>query len=200
MQDSSSDSSTPPSINREGFWTPGRILLSLIGVALISAFGLSSCNSAERNTNQPGVARSGSPANGSSPASTDRDFLCRLQNLALYYFLDNQVPSGLFLDRQRNHGPRLAHADWLDKHGRRPRARFIRLEVARARAPSAFPDREAEVEAAELQTTHRTSWLAGLPKEVLELMNLYPQPVRTQSAGGVEYLPVPRQKEVAKEA
>jgi hypothetical protein len=33
-----------------------------------------------------------------------------------------------------------------------------------------------------------------MPKEVLELMSLYPQPVRTQS-GGVEYLPVPRQRE-----
>src|SRR5256886_12106015 len=69
MRDSSNDSSTPPSINREGFWTPGRIVLTLIGVGLISAFGLSSCNSTERNTNQPGVARSGSPANPSSPAS-----------------------------------------------------------------------------------------------------------------------------------
>jgi len=69
MQDSSSDSSTPGSINVKGFWTPGRIVLTLIGVALISAFGLSSCNSTERNTNQPGVARSGSPANASSPAS-----------------------------------------------------------------------------------------------------------------------------------
>jgi ClpP class serine protease len=36
-----------------------------------------------------------------------------------------------------------------------------------------------------------------MPNEVLELMKLYPQPTRTQSAGGVEYLPVPRQKEVA---
>jgi ClpP class serine protease len=35
-----------------------------------------------------------------------------------------------------------------------------------------------------------------MPNEVLELMKLYPQPVRTQSGGGgVEYLPVPRQKE-----
>jgi ClpP class serine protease len=33
------------------------------------------------------------------------------------------------------------------------------------------------------------------PNEVLELMSLYPQPVRTQSGGGVEYLPTPRQKE-----
>ena len=39
-----------------------------------------------------------------------------------------------------------------------------------------------------------------MPNEVLELMKLYPQPTRTQSAGGVEYLPVPRQKEVAREA
>ncbi len=34
-----------------------------------------------------------------------------------------------------------------------------------------------------------------MPKEVMELMTLYPQPVRAQG-GGVEYLPVPRQKEV----
>ena len=33
-----------------------------------------------------------------------------------------------------------------------------------------------------------------MPKEVLELMTLYPQPVRSQT-GGVEYLPRPRQKD-----
>jgi ClpP class serine protease len=33
-----------------------------------------------------------------------------------------------------------------------------------------------------------------MPNEVIELMSLYPQPVR-HSGGGVEYLPVPRQKE-----
>jgi hypothetical protein len=33
-----------------------------------------------------------------------------------------------------------------------------------------------------------------MPNAVLELMTLYPQPVRAQG-GGVEYLPVPRQKE-----
>ena len=36
-----------------------------------------------------------------------------------------------------------------------------------------------------------------MPDDVLELMTLYPQPVRTQSGGGVEYLPVPRQKDGA---
>ena len=40
-----------------------------------------------------------------------------------------------------------------------------------------------------------------MPDDVLELMKLYPQPVRTQSGGGVEYLPSPRQKEpVSREA
>ena len=34
-----------------------------------------------------------------------------------------------------------------------------------------------------------------MPNEVLELMTLYPQPVRQQSGGGVEYLPTPRQNE-----
>ena len=34
-----------------------------------------------------------------------------------------------------------------------------------------------------------------MPNEVLELMSLYPQPVRTQSGGGVEYRPARRQKE-----
>jgi ClpP class serine protease len=41
-----------------------------------------------------------------------------------------------------------------------------------------------------------------MPNEVLELMQLYPQPTRAQSgSGGVEYLPIPRQKEaVSREA
>jgi ClpP class serine protease len=34
-----------------------------------------------------------------------------------------------------------------------------------------------------------------MPNDVLELMKLYPQPVRSQGGGGVEYLPIPRQKE-----
>jgi ClpP class serine protease len=41
-----------------------------------------------------------------------------------------------------------------------------------------------------------------IPNDVLDLMKLYPQPVRAQSGGGgVEYLPIPRQKEaLGKEA
>jgi ClpP class serine protease len=37
-----------------------------------------------------------------------------------------------------------------------------------------------------------------IPKDVLELMSLYPQPVRMQGGGGVEYLPVPRNREATK--
>lgn len=39
------------------------------------------------------------------PTATDRHFLLALERLALQYFLDNQTPSGLFLDRQSNRGP-----------------------------------------------------------------------------------------------
>jgi hypothetical protein len=48
------------------------------------------------------------PADGteSSPSSAELAFYLRLQTQALYYFLDNQTPSGLILDRQANHGPR----------------------------------------------------------------------------------------------
>jgi ClpP class serine protease len=38
-----------------------------------------------------------------------------------------------------------------------------------------------------------------MPDDVLRLMSLYPQPVRSQP-GGVEYLPVPRQKEIGPSA
>ncbi len=38
-----------------------------------------------------------------------RRALLRLQRQALRYFLDNQLPGGLVLDRQSNHGPRRAH-------------------------------------------------------------------------------------------
>ncbi len=36
--------------------------------------------------------------------ATERRLLLRLQCQALRYFLDNQTPAGLVLDRQRNRG------------------------------------------------------------------------------------------------
>jgi hypothetical protein len=41
--------------------------------------------------------------------ATDRHLLLDLQRRALEYFLDNQMPSGLILDRQSNRGPRSTH-------------------------------------------------------------------------------------------
>jgi hypothetical protein len=41
--------------------------------------------------------------------AADRVLLLRLQREALGYFIDNQLPSGLVLDRQSNHGPRRPH-------------------------------------------------------------------------------------------
>jgi hypothetical protein len=42
-------------------------------------------------------------------AAADRLFLLSLQRQALRFFLDNQQPCGLVLDRQSNHGPRRPH-------------------------------------------------------------------------------------------
>jgi hypothetical protein len=54
-----------------------------------------------------------SPGIQPNPAGTlpaeDRLFLLSLQFQALRYFLDNQQPCGLVLDRQSNHGPRRTH-------------------------------------------------------------------------------------------
>ena len=39
--------------DKKSFWTPGRVVLTLVGVGLISALGLSSCNSSEVTNNAP---------------------------------------------------------------------------------------------------------------------------------------------------
>jgi hypothetical protein len=44
-----------------------------------------------------------------APTPAERGLLVRLQCQALHYFLDNQRPSGLVLDRQSNHGPCRVH-------------------------------------------------------------------------------------------
>jgi hypothetical protein len=46
---------------------------------------------------------------GDSLPCEDRSLLLHCQRQALRYFLDNQMPSGLVLDRQSNHGPRRPH-------------------------------------------------------------------------------------------
>jgi hypothetical protein len=46
---------------------------------------------------------------GEPLAPADQSWLWQLQRQALEYFLDNQMPNGLVLDRQHNHGPRRSH-------------------------------------------------------------------------------------------
>jgi hypothetical protein len=46
------------------------------------------------------------PDAGADLPQADHALLLHLQRRALQYFLDNQTPGGLVLDRQRNHGPR----------------------------------------------------------------------------------------------
>lgn len=73
-----------------------------------------------------------------------------------------------------------------------------------------LPAEKAELLAAKLSTgnwTHDYPLFAAtakelglpvstdIPEDVLELMRLYPQPMRMQGGGGVEYLPIPRQKD-----
>ena len=59
-------SSPNDNATRKSFWTPGRIVITLVAVGLISAFGLSSCNSNETPvTNAPAnrVVITSAPAN-----------------------------------------------------------------------------------------------------------------------------------------
>jgi hypothetical protein len=46
---------------------------------------------------------------GGPATATEQGILLRLQRQALEYFIDNQEPCGLVLDRQRNRGPRSVH-------------------------------------------------------------------------------------------
>jgi hypothetical protein len=48
-------------------------------------------------------------ATGDCLTASERAFLLHVQLQGLQYFLDNQMPNGLMLDRQSNHGPRRSH-------------------------------------------------------------------------------------------
>lgn len=48
--------------DQKSFWTPGRVVLTLVGAGLISALGLSSCNSNEVTNNAPANRVTNAPA------------------------------------------------------------------------------------------------------------------------------------------
>ncbi len=75
----------------------------------------------------------------------------------------------------------------LRRHMDEARAREVAARLATGTWTHDYPISAEEAQALGLPVS------TAMPSEVLELMTLYPQPVRQQS-GGVEYLPVPRQR------
>jgi thiol-disulfide isomerase/thioredoxin len=66
---SSGKNSSSGSTDKKSFWTPGRVVLTLIAVGLISALGLSSCNSKDVATNNAPANRitNAPPVNNAPP-------------------------------------------------------------------------------------------------------------------------------------
>jgi hypothetical protein len=101
----------------------------------------------------PALAEAGP---GFSPA--DRALLLGLARQALEYFLDNQVPNGLVLDRQANHGPRRPHGPCSTSA---TGMGFIALALATAPPYSLISSREASLR---ITAGLRTA-LDGLPHD-----------------------------------
>ncbi len=55
--------------NKKDFWTPPRVLLTLVAVGLLSALGLSSCNSSEVSNNAPANRVTTAPAKNAPPTN-----------------------------------------------------------------------------------------------------------------------------------
>ncbi len=64
MQSSDNPSSNP---DRRGFWTTGRIVLTLIGLGLVGALSFASCNSNDEPKGPAGVASSGNSSGANNP-------------------------------------------------------------------------------------------------------------------------------------
>ena len=66
-----SKQTSPKQTDRKSFWTPGRIVLTLVGAGLIGALGLSSCNSTEvtKPSNAPANRVTNAPAPNVAPAA-----------------------------------------------------------------------------------------------------------------------------------
>ncbi len=75
----------------------------------------------------------------------------------------------------------------LRRHMEEARAREVAARLATGTWTHDYPISAEEAQALGLPVS------TAMPSEVLELMTLYPQPVR-QQGGGVEYLPVPRSR------
>jgi ClpP class serine protease len=81
-----------------------------------------------------------------------------------------------------------AAAELLDRRLPADQAQALAEKLSTGVWTHDYPFTAAEAKSLGLPVT------TDMPAEILQLMALYPQPVRSQS-GGVEYLPIPRQKE-----
>jgi glutathione peroxidase-family protein len=66
----SNNSSTKEGSGKKGFWTAPRVLLTLVAVGLLSALGLSSCNSREVPNNAPANRVTTAPPTNAPPATS----------------------------------------------------------------------------------------------------------------------------------
>jgi peroxiredoxin len=65
----SNNSPTKDGGSKQGFWTAPRVLLTLVAVGLLSALGLSSCNSSDVPTNAPANRVTTAPPTSAPPAT-----------------------------------------------------------------------------------------------------------------------------------
>jgi len=85
-----------------------------------------------------------------------------------------------------------AATELLRKHMEEAKARDVATKLATGTWTHDYPISADEARSLGLPVS------TDMPPEVLELMTLYPQPVRRQG-GGVEYLPIPRYREGQKQ-
>ncbi len=62
-------SSSPSPVREKSFWTPGRLVLTIAGLGLISALGLSSCNSSDAPTSNTLANRAANAPPVNAPAA-----------------------------------------------------------------------------------------------------------------------------------
>jgi uncharacterized protein (TIGR02996 family) len=71
------------------------------------------------------------------------------------------------LENPDEDAPRLIYADWLEEHGQRDRAQFIRVQCRLAQLPEDDPHRpDLEAREQELLDAHGDEWLGSLSRSV----------------------------------
>ena len=93
--------SAPAQAGRKSFWTPGRVLLTIVGVGLISALGLSSCNSGDAPpaTYAPANRPANAPATNVPPPAAVVTLPAELRDLKLQTLDGDSMKLSDFADK-----------------------------------------------------------------------------------------------------